>query len=70
MIEGYERKVSQLREESVGMKSRHKELQELFVGWREMVEKIGRYFGCQMMGSRNGLGYEGGNKQMVSKITS
>ena len=70
MIEGYERKVSQLREENVVLKSRHKELQEVFVQWRGMLEKVARYIGSQQVVKANGQGNDMANEQLTSKLNS
>jgi hypothetical protein len=54
MIEGYERKVSQLREESVMLKAKHKELQDLFSAFRSTLEKTHKFLTSQKsFGSRS-----------------
>ncbi len=50
--------MSQLREENVVFKTRHKELQDLFLDSRQTFEKIGRYFSSQKVLSGNCMGFE------------
>lgn len=52
------------------LKSRHKELQEVFVQWRGMLEKVARYVGSQQVLKANGQANDMANEQLASKLNS
>jgi hypothetical protein len=70
MIEGYERKVSQLREENVMLKAKHKELQDLFSAFRSTLEKTHKFLTSQKSIGAHSHNSEPFHDQTVIKLTA